>query len=69
MWIILEERMKAGHEHRVPLSDAAIAVLKHARGKHEEFVFPGTDDMNPMPKIVLLMLLLRMELDGITLTE
>jgi integrase len=27
VWIIPAERMKAGKEHRIPLSDAAIAVL------------------------------------------
>lgn len=49
MWTIPEERMKVGREHRVPLSDAAIAVLKQAKGKHEEFVFPGTGDGEPCP--------------------
>jgi integrase len=28
VWVIPSERMKAGREHRVPLSDAALAILK-----------------------------------------
>ena len=31
VWIIPSTRMKAGREHRVPLSDRALAVLTEAR--------------------------------------
>ncbi len=31
VWRIPSERMKAGAEHRVPLSDSALSVLEHAR--------------------------------------
>jgi integrase len=43
-WIIPAERMKAKAEHRVPLSDAAIAILTAVtprRGKPDSLVFPG----------------------------
>lgn len=40
LWIIPAERMKAGKEHHVPLSDAAIAVLERQQGIGE-FVFPS----------------------------
>lgn len=44
-WTIPAERMKAGLEHVVPLSDAAIALFErmkpHKRG-NSELVFPGT---------------------------
>ena len=42
-WRILGGRMKAGAEHRVPLSDAALAVLAQARPLREEsdLVFPS----------------------------
>jgi integrase len=39
-WTISGERMKAGAEHVVPLSDRAIAVLKANRGEGD-LVFPG----------------------------
>lgn len=31
LWIIPAERMKAGREHRVPLSDSAVALLQRAK--------------------------------------
>ena len=46
VWIIPGSRMKAGREHRVPLSDAALAVLKgmqQFRPAGDDLVFPGKD--------------------------
>jgi len=42
MWVIPAERMKARREHKVPLSDEALAVLDQARGLSGKYVFPGT---------------------------
>jgi integrase len=39
-WTIPAERMKAGKEHRVPLSNAAFALLEQAP-RQNEYVFPG----------------------------
>jgi len=40
LWVIPKERMKAGKEHRVPLSDAAIALLERLpRFIDSEYVF------------------------------
>jgi integrase len=42
LWTVPAERMKAGREHRVPLSDAAMALLeRQASVRENEFVFPG----------------------------
>jgi integrase len=42
LWTIPASRMKRGNEHRVPLSSAAVAVLKDmATLRRNEFVFPG----------------------------
>jgi integrase len=41
LWIVPAGRMKAGREHRVPLSDEALAILAALRGLDPEFVFPG----------------------------
>ena len=41
-WTIPAHKMKANAEHRVPLSDAAVDVLKQARTMHKgELVFPS----------------------------
>ncbi len=45
VWTIPAGRMKAGREHRVPLSDAAMAVVRGMQAqslpRHGELVFPG----------------------------
>ncbi|WP_294190097.1 integrase arm-type DNA-binding domain-containing protein [uncultured Sphingomonas sp.] len=45
LWTVPAARMKAGREHVVPLSNAAIAVLQSAKGGREvesdDLVFPG----------------------------
>jgi integrase len=42
LWTIPADRMKAGKEHRVPLSDAALSIIKEmGRIRDGEFVFPG----------------------------
>jgi integrase len=42
VWVIPATHMKAGIEHRVPLSGAALAVLEQAQAlRVNEYVFPG----------------------------
>jgi integrase len=42
VWTIPAERMKGGREHRVPLSDPMLALLRQMRGvRTNDFVFPG----------------------------
>ena len=42
-WTVPGERMKAGREHRVPLSDRALAILDEARVLRDatNLAFPG----------------------------
>lgn len=43
LWVIPPERMKAGREHRVPLSRQAVDLLKSMPVFHDQpLVFPGT---------------------------
>jgi integrase len=69
VWTVPAERMKASREHRVSLSDAALAVLEKikplalmADGNPDPGapVFPGPRRALPMSNMVLLMLLRRM---------
>jgi integrase len=52
LWIVPAERMKGlkhkKKDHRVPLSEQAIAVLQKQRGKHETLVFPGLGGRAPI---------------------
>jgi integrase len=48
-WSIPAGRMKGGREHRVPLSDAAMAVLKAAQElRQSDYVFPGAKAARPL---------------------
>jgi integrase len=48
-WTVPAERMKAKRQHRVALSDAALAVLRKMQEmKHREFVFPGASLRKPL---------------------
>ena len=54
VWTVPAERMKAGKEHRVPLSDRATAILgelHHARVS--DFVFPGLKHGRPLSNMAL----------------
>jgi integrase len=52
--------MKAGREHRVPISGTALAVIERMKALREnEFVFPG-DRREALSNMALLMLLRRM---------
>ena len=64
-WTIPKERMKMGREHAVPLSDAALAILRdqhEARGKNPH-VFPGRPQ-RPLSAMAMSMLLKRMKVDA-----
>jgi integrase len=49
VWVVPPRRMKSGREHRVPLSDPAIAVLKAMQAiRHNDWVFPGVREGRPI---------------------
>jgi integrase len=59
VWTVPAARMKAGREHRVPLTKQALAVLDKMREiRHSDFVFPGT--RGPISNMSLLAVLARM---------
>ncbi|MCJ2069170.1 integrase arm-type DNA-binding domain-containing protein [Methylobacterium sp. J-030] len=66
IWSVPAERMKAGAEHRVPLSTAALAILAEMQGLDDIFVFPGSRRGKPLSNMAMLVLLRRMERAGLT---
>lgn len=67
LWTIPAERMKGGREHRVPLSDAAVAVVEQmAAIRHSDFVFPGMREGRPLSPMSLVMTLPRLGRTGLT---
>jgi integrase len=67
VWTVPAERMKAGQEHRVPLSPPALAVIAEmAAGKDGEFVFPGGNTGEPLSAKALHKALRRMGIEDAT---
>jgi integrase len=67
LWTIPAERIKAGKEHRVPLSTPALGILKEmAKLKESEFVFPGGKRGRPLSTNAFLAMLKRMGRDDLT---
>lgn len=64
-WIIPGERMKAGSEHRVPLTDRAVEILNAMGGAGDGLVFPGPG-RRQLSNMALLSVLKRMQRDDIT---
>ncbi|HME25230.1 MAG TPA: integrase arm-type DNA-binding domain-containing protein [Acetobacteraceae bacterium] len=68
-WTVPPSRMKAAREHRVPLSDPAMKLLRaklRTSAKADGFVFPGGKAGKPLSSMALLMLLRRMERGDLT---
>jgi integrase len=73
VWTVPGARMKAGRDHRVPLSGAAMAVVEALAKlrpeddtKGEAFIFPGARSGQPLSQMSMLMLLRRMDRGDLT---
>jgi integrase len=71
LWTIPANRMKAGREHRVPLTARALAILaemRHIDGARQDhdFVFLGSRLGRPLSNMAFLMLLRRMKRENLT---
>ncbi|WP_328805080.1 tyrosine-type recombinase/integrase [Stappia albiluteola] len=63
IWTVPSDRMKGSREHRVPLSDRCLAILREARllAGDSPYLFPGRSANKPLSNMVFLMVLRRME--------
>jgi integrase len=66
VWTIPADRVQSGAEHRVPLSKAALAVLKRMKARGEEFVFPSREPGKPLSHTAMISVLERMSRADIT---
>lgn len=62
IWTIPAARMKAGKEHRVPLSPRAVQILEDMQQVGSAYVFPGTRS-DSLSSMAMAMLLRRMKAD------
>lgn len=68
LWTIPADRMKAGREHVVPLSDAAVRVFEKAkeyREKRSNLVFPGARSAKPLSDMTLTKICRDMEIPAV----
>jgi integrase len=65
VWTVPADRMKAGREHRIPLSDRALAVLAELP-REGEYLFPGAQKDKPLSNMAMLELLRGMRGKGPT---
>jgi integrase len=67
LWVIPAVSMKAGKEHRVPLSARAVAILEGLQETRTgDFVFPGARGGKPLSGAAMTRELRRMKADDIT---
>lgn len=67
MWTIPADRMKAGKEHRIPLSGNAVQLLRDTpRIEGNEYAFPGMRAKRPLSNMAMLQMLRGMTDDGFT---
>ncbi|MDD9993200.1 MAG: integrase arm-type DNA-binding domain-containing protein [Rhodospirillales bacterium] len=67
IWTVPPSRMKAGREHRVPLSGRALEILDEAQALVDEsnLIFPGTRPGKPLSDMTLSKLMRDLDLDGV----
>lgn len=71
VWTVPGSRMKAGREHRVPLSPSAVAVLMEmaklrTSDSSQAYVFPGAAKDRPLSIMAMTMVLRRMDRGDLT---
>jgi integrase len=67
LWTVPASRMKAGREHRVPLSPCALDILRSAeKMRTGDYVFPGQRRGKPLSAMALAKVLRRAGLEDVT---
>jgi integrase len=67
VWTVPATRMKGGREHRVPLSQCALKIVKAMHeARNCDFVFPGQRPGKPLSVMALEMVLRRMKIQNAT---
>lgn len=67
VWTIPAARMKNSRDHRIPLSERAVALLKEMEPLRDgDYVFPGQRRGRPLSEMALAMMVRRMKVEGAT---
>jgi len=66
LWTCPADRMKTGEAHRVPLTDEMLSIIEPLKELRSDFVFEGQKRHKPLSNMSMLMLLRRMDVEGVT---
>jgi integrase len=66
LWTCPAERMKTGEKHRVPLTDEMMSIIEPLKALKSDYVFEGQKRHKPLSNMAMLMLLRRMDVEGVT---
>ena len=67
VWILPAVRMKAAREHRIPLSDRALAILQNLSvARTSDCVFPSPRGRKPLSHVAMAKVMRRLQIDGPT---
>ncbi len=66
LWTCPADRMKTGEHHRVPLTEEMLSIIEPLRAMKSEYVFEGQKRHRPLSNMSMLMLLRRMQVEGVT---
>ncbi len=66
LWTCPANRMKGGEVHRVPLTDEMLSIIEPLKAMQSNHVFEGQKRHKPLSNMSMLMLLRRMQVEGVT---
>ncbi|MDO6591487.1 integrase [Loktanella sp. D2R18] len=66
IWTCPAARMKTGDAHRVPLTDEMLSIIEPLKSVKSDYVFEGQKRHHPLSNMSMLMLLRRMNVEGVT---
>ncbi|OWU68141.1 integrase [Roseovarius sp. 22II1-1F6A] len=66
LWVCPAERMKTGGEHRVPLTEEMLSIIAPLEAMRSDYVFEGQKRHRPLSNMSMLMLMRRMNAEGLT---
>jgi integrase len=67
VWTVPAARMKAGREHRIPLSDRAMAILERlSKARTGDLLFPSPRGNRPLSHVAMAKVMSRLEVDVAT---
>lgn len=66
LWTCPAHRMKTDVDHRVPLTGEMLTIIEPLRAMRSDYVFEGQKRHKPLSNMSMLMLLRRMDVEGVT---